>query len=381
MNTPKMPKNPFILKDYISPYYFCDRVNETKNLINNAINGQNTTLISIRRMGKTGLLHHVLHQLKAQNLAVGIYADMYETENLKDFTNTLANAILNAYPEKDPFWKKAFNFLKLLRPIFTVDELSGTPQVSLDYTKPKQFENTLMELFNFLEKQKQTVFVVIDEFQQVSTYPEKNMEAILRTKIQRLKNVNFVFSGSSPHLLTEMFYSSKRPFYQSTQALFLKKIDPQIYASFIKHHFESNKKVLTEEALDFILEFTKGHTYYTQMLCHRVFLYSKQKIGLENVHKNALEILQLNEVMYFQYRNMLTNQQWQLMKAIAKEDTVEHANSAAFLKKYDLGAASTVQRSLKSLLEKEMIYLTIEENRKYYSVYDCFFSRWLERIN
>ena len=379
MQAVKNSANPFLLKDYVSPVYFCNRTNETESLIKNAQNGLNTTLISIRRMGKTGLLHHVLHQIKRDQSAIGIYADMYDTENLKDFTNRIANGILRAFPEKDPLWKKVFGFLKKLRPIITIDELTGLPELSLDYSKDKQFENTLLELFNFLEKQHQPVLLIIDEFQQINAYPEKNMEAILRTKIQTLKNVHFIFSGSSPHILTEMFYSYKRPFYQSTQALFLTKIAAQDYQAFIKYHFETNKKQIADAAIEFILEFTKIHTFYTQLLCHRLFLYGGKKITEAIAHQQAMEILKLNEVLYFQYRNMLTSNQWKLLKAIAKEERVEQITASGFIKKHDLGAASTVKRSLESLLKTEMIFIEQEEDTKYYCVYDCFFSRWLEK--
>ncbi|MBI2258024.1 MAG: ATP-binding protein [Flavobacteriia bacterium] len=374
----KKIENPFLLKDYVSPEYFCNREIETENIIKYAQNGLNTSLISIRRLGKTGLLHHVLHQFKSKKIGIGIYVDMYGTTNLRDFTNQIATGIINAFPEKDPFWKKAFQVIKKLRPIMSINELSGLPELSLDYSRDKQFENTLMDLFNFLEAQEQPILVLIDEFQQIASYPEKNMEAILRTKIQTLKNVHFVFSGSSPHLLTEMFYSYKRPFYQSTQALFLKKIEREAYQKFIIYHFEKNKKTITEDALDFIFEFTKTHTFYTQFLCHRIYLFGGKKITLNIAHKQAMEILKLNEEIYFQYRNMLTPSQWKLLKAIAKEDKVEQITSAAFLKKYDLGAASTVKRSLNALLKTEMIYVEQENDRKNYVVYNCFFSRWLQ---
>jgi AAA+ ATPase superfamily predicted ATPase len=378
MSVVKKIENPFLLKDYVSPEYFCNREIETENIIKYAQNGLNTSLISIRRMGKTGLLHHVLHQFKVNKMGIGIYVDMYDTTNLRDFTNQIATGILNAFPEKDPFWKKAFQVIKKLRPIMSIDELSGLPELSLDYSRDKQFENTLMDLFHFLEQQDQPVLLLIDEFQQIASYPEKNMEAILRTKIQTLKNVHFVFSGSSPHILTEMFYSYKRPFYQSTQALFLKKIEREDYQKFITYHFEKNKRTITEEALDFIFEFTKTHTFYTQFLCHRIYLFGGKKITLEIAHKQAMEILKLNEEVYFQYRNMLTPSQWKLLQAIAKEEKVEQITASAFIKKYDLGAASTVKRSLDSLLKTEMIYAEQEKERKYYVVYNCFFSRWLQ---
>ena len=375
----KSAVNPFILKGYVGGEYFCDRDKESKLLINNAKNGLNSTLISIRRMGKTGLLHHTLHQLKANKAAIGIYTDMYDTENLQDFTNRIANAVLGAFPEKHPFWKKAYQFIKQLRPVISVDELTGSPQLTLDYTSPKQFESSLLAILRFLDEQEQMVLIAIDEFQQIVNYPEKNMEAVLRTQIQQLKNVHFIFSGSSPHLLSEMFNSAKRPFFSSAQTIQLQKIGREDYAGFIRYHFEKNKKNIDPEAIDFILQFSKSHTFYTQLLCNRTFQNAGRKVDLGLVQHAAHELLELNESVYFQYRRMLTANQWKLLKAIAKEDKMTQPGAAKNLQKYKLGTSSSVQRALESLLEKEMIYVESDDEGNSYSVYDCFLSRWMER--
>ena len=54
--------NPFVLRGYISDEYFCDRVKETADLIEEIKNGNNVTLIAPRRIGKTGLVQHVYAQ-------------------------------------------------------------------------------------------------------------------------------------------------------------------------------------------------------------------------------------------------------------------------------------------------------------------------------
>lgn len=46
--------NPFIYEGYEGPEYFCDRTVETEDLIANLQNGRNTTLVSPRKIGKTG---------------------------------------------------------------------------------------------------------------------------------------------------------------------------------------------------------------------------------------------------------------------------------------------------------------------------------------
>ena len=58
------PGNPFIYKGYEGPTYFCDRTEETEKIVSALENGSNITLISPRRIGKTGLIKHVFHRIK-----------------------------------------------------------------------------------------------------------------------------------------------------------------------------------------------------------------------------------------------------------------------------------------------------------------------------
>ena len=56
--------NPFLIYAYAGPKYFCDRIEETEHLISALRNGRNVTLMSPRRMGKTGLIQNVFHQIR-----------------------------------------------------------------------------------------------------------------------------------------------------------------------------------------------------------------------------------------------------------------------------------------------------------------------------
>ena len=49
-------ENPFTIKSYVSKELFCDREEELQLMLRNCINNTDMTLISKRRMGKTGLL-------------------------------------------------------------------------------------------------------------------------------------------------------------------------------------------------------------------------------------------------------------------------------------------------------------------------------------
>ncbi len=78
--------NPFLIYGYNGPEFFCDRIEETRNLISALENGRNVTLMSPRRMGKTGLINNVFYHVKKDNPEVKcFYLDIFSTNTLKDF--------------------------------------------------------------------------------------------------------------------------------------------------------------------------------------------------------------------------------------------------------------------------------------------------------
>jgi AAA+ ATPase superfamily predicted ATPase len=374
-------RNPFIITGYHGPDLFCDREEETRTLISNAENGVNTTLTSIRRMGKTGLIWHTMRKLSESNNRICIYADVYATQNLQEFTNKIGSAIINTFPEKNPAGKRFLSLLKSLRPVITYDALSGQPQISFTFASLQQYEQSLDSLFRFLDSQNKPVLLAIDEFQQITRFPEKNMEALLRSQLQPLKYVNLIFSGSSQHLLSEMFTEANRPFFASTQFLYLQEIDRKIYFGFIREMFSKNNISIQDDVLDYILDFSRLHTFYTQSICNRLYARGIKNITSEIANQVCRQLITEHEQLFFQYRNLLTPIQWNLMKAVAKEGKVYQPNSKGFIEKYKIGIPANVQRAIKSLLNKEMIYKGNDDNGTFYSVYDLFLSRWMEFLD
>ena len=112
-----------------------------------------------------------------------------------------------------------------------------------------------------LKKADKPCIVAFDEFQQISKYPEKNIEALLRSHIQHLSNVHFIFSGSGCHLVTEMFLSSARPFYNSTSILELYPIVAEEYIPFVCHWFDVYERAIREEDVLVIYRLFEGNTY------------------------------------------------------------------------------------------------------------------------
>ncbi len=370
------PNNPFLISGYYSPEYFCDREKETELMMNALYNGRNITLIAPRRMGKTGLIKNVFYNLQDHEPdTITFYMDIFSTQCLSDFVHLFASTVLG---KLDSTPQKALNrinqFLKSCRPSLTFDELNGIPKVALEIAPSKE-EATLKEIFDYLQSSEKRCYIAIDEFQQIAEYPEKGVEALLRSYIQFMPHINFIFAGSKQHVMQEMFLSAKRPFYQSTQILSIDKIDEMIYYNFAAELFTEQGLELDATTFGHFYQKFDGHTWYIQALLNRLYGYRKPA-SVELVNFAIEEIV--SESVY-NYENLIkayTLSSIKLLKAIAKEGCVKEINSGEFITKYKLKAASSVNVALKKLISNEIVY----KSDKGYIVYDRFMALWLSGL-
>ena len=368
-----IPNNPFLISGYHSPEYFCDRKQETAKIIDGLHNGRNITLIAPRRMGKTGLIRHTFQNINNQDSKIiTLYMDIFSTQSLGDFVKLFANTVLGKL-DSNP--KKALNritrFIRSCRPIFTIDELTGIPKVTIDVV-PSEEENTLKEIFDYLASSEKRCYIAIDEFQQISEYPEQGVEALLRSYTQFVTNVNFIFAGSKKHIMQEMFTSSKRPFYQSSQIITIDAIEKEEYANFAIKHFSENNITLPKKIFDSIYDKYDGHTWYIQVMLNRLYGFHRE-VNEELVNYAISEIISDYSYSYADLMKAYPSSNIRLLKAIAKEGCVKEILSGTFITKYRLRAASSVSTSLKKLTENELVYKT----DKGYIIYDRLMDEWL----
>lgn len=370
--------NPFIFRAYKTKELFCDRKEELKRLVANCLSGADTTLIAQRRIGKTGLIYRLFDEIKIDKLPITpLYIDIFATRSIDDFIKILSESIMRTFPEESSVGKRFIQFIRSLRPLISYDPLTAAPQLQLTLQNNMEKEKTLEQLLTFLDSQDQHVLLAIDEFQQIRSYPEKNIEAVLRTIIQRLNNVTFLFCGSRRHMMLDIFSSEKKPFYRSTEFLSLDKIDSHEYAVFIDRLFSVADIEIDKDAIDYILDWTYRHTYFTQRLCHTVFSMAEKKVDVGLVRQGAQQILQSDSIVFNQYRQMLTAGQWDFLIAIAKEEQVSQITAQNFLRKYGLGSPSSVNRIVTSLTDKDLIDNEYSNGTTTYKINDVFLSRWL----
>ena len=357
--------NPFIVTGRIEPEYFCDRVEESARLVRSLTNGNNMVIISPRRMGKTGLIRFCYDKPEIRDEYYTFFIDILHTSSLREFTYLLGREIYEMLLPRSR--KMATLFLRTIKSIsgkFGFDPLTGLPTFNVELGDIERPEYTLEEIFSYLTLADKPCIVAIDEFQQVAKYPEKNIEALLRTHIQKIRNSNFIFAGSERHMMQEMFLSASRPFYHSADMLELRAIAREIYVPFIVEHFESRNRRIAAADVEKVYDLFKGHTFYIQKTFNEAF--ADTLVGGEctiEVIRTAIEgMIAANDTIFREILSNIPEKQKELLYAIAKVGEAENVTSAKFIKRYSLTSASSVQSATKKLLEK---YIITEINKVY----------------
>ena len=373
-NMNAMIYNPFITSGYVSPEYFCDRENETRQLVQNIQGHSHTVLISPRRMGKTGLIEHCFNQEVIKNDYHTFFLDIYSTMNLNDFVFLLGNRICRSLKTKDKQLMEMF--VKVVKSIqFTIgfDE-AGMMNGSFGLGDIKDSQRSLEEIFLYLAEAKRPCVIAIDEFQQIEKYPEKNVEALLRTYIQHCSNATFIFAGSQRHIIQNMFASASKPFYNSSNMMSLAPIAKEKYVEFAVRMFANFGKVCAPEYIDNLYDTLEGHTWYMQAVLYLAFYMTDKKCSPTIINEALIKRVTDNEDVFESMYYGLSERQRSTLKAIAAEGKAKQTQSVAFIKKYGLTSASSVQSAIRQLMDKDLV--TTEKGS--YRVDDRFFGFWLK---
>ena len=365
--------NPFLTAGYAGPTYFCDRKRESEELIQHLDNDRNTTLISPRRYGKTGLIRQVLHLMSKRRGVKAVYVDLYPTRSLSDFARALAVAVAQSVESPiEKVFKAVSAFARGFRPTMTLDEFSGRPKFSFDITAANA-QASLESMLEYLQSRRGRTIVAIDEFQQIAEYPEKGVEALLRSKIQFMHNVGFVFSGSRLHMMAEMFHSPKRPFFNSTASMSLDVIDRQAYFRFAASFFRKAGRILPEETFVAAYNRFEGITWYVQSVMKMLYASGVARPTEKDVVAAIGHLVDENAMNYSFILSKCTPGAVELLRAVAAERVVAEPMSAEFGQRHGLRAASSVRFALETLLKDELLYRRDDG----YVVYDRLFAEWL----
>ena len=356
---------------------FTDRELETKRLQLNFENGMNSILISPRRIGKTSLVKKVKSLTEGKERIV-VFMDIYKCRTEYDFYEKFASSIIRATSSKmDQMLQTAREFIMSITPKITYSPDPGTEySLSLGIT-PKT--NTPEEILNLPERiaQKKGIQMVvcIDEFQQIGEMPDSlTIQKTIRSVWQHHRNVSYCLFGSKQHLMTDLFYSRKMPFYQFGDMFFLKKIPTEKWTPFIISRFKDAGKDIPEELAREICQTVDNYSSYVQQLAWNVLVVSDTVVTRQSFQEGLEATFAQATPFFVEQTANLTAYQLNLIRAICA-GYHEDFGKKEVTSLYDLGSRSNLVKLKKALIEREIIEQT--ENGLFIS--DPLFERWFKR--
>lgn len=369
--------NPFVVGREIPDEFFCDRVVETETLVKQVRNGRNVALISQRRLGKTGLIHHLFQQQFIRDNYYTFFIDIYSTLSFDEFVYTFGQEVYKQLKDKS-LARRFFEVITSLRLAFKVDGTTGEPYLKLSLGDLRSAKTTLDEIFTYLETADKPCLVAIDEFQQIGNYAEKNVEAILRTKIQHCSNTQFIFSGSKKHMMANMFNSPSRPFYQSSLTIGIAPLPNDIYAEFSSRLFALYSKNIATRVVNEVYTKYNGVTWFMQMMLNELFDLTPvgATCSMEMLSIAEDNIINLQQTAHESTLAMLSSKQKSLLIAIMREGVARNVTAGSFVNRHNLSSPSSVQSALKGLVDKDIVVVDDDQSCR---IENFFFAQWLKR--
>lgn len=340
--------------------HFTDRELETKRLQLNFENGVNSILISPRRMGKTSLVKKVKSLTESSKLKI-VYVDIYKCRTEYEFYEKFASAVIQATSTKvERMAEYAKEFLMGISPkiVFSPEP---TTEFSLSLgVNPRT--NTPEEVLDLPEKiaRKRGIQIVvcIDEFQQIGEMPDSlTLQKTIRSVWQHHTHTSYCLFGSKQHLMSNLFYSRKMPFYQFGDMFFLRKIPSEKWVPFIVSRFEVAGKKISADLAEKICTTVDNYSAYVQQLAWNVLTMTETEVNEQTFRDGLDATLAQVAPLFVEQTINLSSYQLNLIRAICdgyhndfgKREVTSHFN---------LGTRSNLPKLKKALIDREFIYET-----------------------
>jgi len=369
--------NPFSYGTIVKKPYFFDREEECRRIVTTLSGGNNLVLFAPRRFGKTSLVFRAIEELEKKGF-ICIYFDFMPIYSRESFIESYSKAIISKQDNIQKAVKAFAKFVKSIRPKLVFTQ-SGNAEFSMDFTENKVNEKTLGEILDLPENMTvsgRRSIVILDEFQEINKLNGENFENLFRSKIQRHKNVNYLFLGSRTHLLNDMFNNKARAFYNAAMLMQISQLPQKETVDFITRRFASSNINIERATALFLIEQAGHIPYYIQLLAAEVWqqvVESELIIDKELIVMCAEKIVDLKNDYYYELYDRLTNYQKKLLKALVISG--ENVFSADYAKKFRLSAASTTQKAIIGLIESGII----EKTEGQYFISDPFLKQFLTR--
>lgn len=380
-----------MLRDYFSSKLakggqFCNRQDEQKELRDNITQGRHTVMVSPRRYGKSSLVHKVVEEIGLP----AAYIDLFLAHDDQAVTARILNGVAILLSQIMPITQKAasalqkyFSHIKvgLVAGGFSLQGAHDTQVIS----NVEQIYETLKTLNEVLSKEGKQAIIFIDEFQDIQNAESaRSIQGAIRNIAQSTDHLVFIFSGSSRHLLLQLFDDKTMPFYMLCDKILLDRIASKDYIPYIQRAAKQQwKSELSDDAIRRFMALTELHPFYVNFLGKQLF--KNTKLPDEKQVSEAWDICLENEKrrLILEVGNLTLNQQ-KVLKALAGYPT-EEVYGHQFLSTASI-SISSMKSCIQFLQDKDLIYkVTLEDvlvehlKKGQYSVLDPLLAFYLRQ--
>ncbi len=362
-----LKENPFEYRLLAKGKDFIDREDEIETIYRAVESGQNLTIYSPRRYGKSSLIIESFENID-QDIST-VYIDFNKINSISELANELLSRVTE---ESYNSMEKGFSFVKdtllSLRPTFTPTK-EGSLSISVKLVESeKDLEETLEFPQKVAEKKDTEMVIAMDEFQRIQTLNGDTLERLFRSVIQEQDRVTYIFSGSQVGMLKEMFEDGDRPFFKSTKVIELDKIPKEDFKSYIKETFGRTDMDVEDKLINEILDLTDGHPMRTKELLFELWNRKRSSSSVKNLD-SLLNVLIENDFYIEQVWNSISSAlQRRTLEALANR---EKPYSHETIEEYQLKGSSHVQRAIKSLERQGIVYKG--------EIVDPFLEEWIRK--
>lgn len=259
--------SPFVYEEPVGRADLIDREREAALLLDRLLDGRNSRLEAPRRYGKTSLLLKVLDDCGDAGI-VPVYVNFLGVLTTAD----IAERIERAYREQldSPLRRWFTGLARTLRPTL---KAGGPLPVGAELTLSTADGGLLDRLSvprRLLEKHGKRCAIVFDEFQDVLRAGQQ-VDAVIRSELERQGDAAaYVFSGSHPGMMRELFGDRRRAFFAQAGLVELGPLDEGDLAEHVGARFAAQRRD-AGEALDALLDLCGGHPQRAMLLAHHLF--------------------------------------------------------------------------------------------------------------
>jgi uncharacterized protein len=259
---------PFPFEGPVPPELLIDRAGELDLLARRAGDRVNVRLVAPRRYGKTSLLLAHAQRLQATDWRTA-HVDFSRVADLTDVARRLAAA----YAHLDPPWVRAHLSGLLSRLGVTLGATGPSVSLSMRPSAPDAVaaETVLYRLLDLPKALHDTdgvpTLVVLDEFQDLLV-ARKDLDGLVRSRIQYHGDAAaYVFAGSEPSMMRELFDVAERPLFGQADPLALDPLPLDETLADLSARF-MGEKLDPGDALGELVTFAAGHPQRTMLLAY-----------------------------------------------------------------------------------------------------------------